>query len=174
MAGVRVLNDYRKANRTATEVAALFSAGRDDTPALLDRLIEENKRLTRRVRELDQIACRVEAAELLKEAGAGSAPDRIIITRVFTDRDADSLKHLALALMAHSRVIALLGSNDSDTARLVFARSADAAGDMNVAMRKACEEIDGRGGGKADLAQGGGKNVAALEQALQAARQLVS
>src|SRR5438067_6234053 len=67
MAGVRVLSDYRKANRTAAEVAASFSAGRDDSPPLVARLIEENKKLARRVRELDEIACRVEAEELLRD-----------------------------------------------------------------------------------------------------------
>src|SRR5437870_9919160 len=39
MAGIRALADYRKANRTAREVAALFSAGREDSPALASRLI---------------------------------------------------------------------------------------------------------------------------------------
>ena len=56
MAGVRVLNDYRKANRTAAEMAASFSAGRDDSPALVTRLIEENKKLARRVRELAPVS----------------------------------------------------------------------------------------------------------------------
>src|SRR5439155_10070456 len=43
MAGIRALADYRKANRTAREVAALFGAGREDSPALAWRLIGENK-----------------------------------------------------------------------------------------------------------------------------------
>src|SRR5256714_3325860 len=174
MAGLRVLSDYRKANRTATEVAASFSAGRDDSPALVTRLIDENKKLTRRVRELDEIACHVEAEELFRDSSPTvmeGAP--VIIARVFADRDADSLKHLALALIAHPSVIALLGSRDGDTARLVFARSADASGDMNALMRKACEAIEGRGGGKADMAQGGGKNVSALDEALAAAAESV-
>src|SRR5438552_5758826 len=59
MAGVRALADYRKANKTARAVAELFSAGREDSPGLLKRLIAENKKLIRRVRELDQVACRV-------------------------------------------------------------------------------------------------------------------
>jgi alanyl-tRNA synthetase len=171
MAGLRVVNDYRRANRTATETAALFSAGREDSPALVARLIDENKKLTRRVRELDALACRVEAEEILtssrSESAATSGP--LIVTRVFDDRDADSLKHLALALIAQGNVITLLASRDGETARLVFARSADASGDMNALMRKACEAIEGRGGGKSDLAQGGGKNVDAINEALAAA-----
>src|ERR1041385_2506932 len=64
MAGIHVLRDYRKANRTASDVATLFSAGREDSPALVAKLIDEHKQLARRVRELEQIACRVEAEEL--------------------------------------------------------------------------------------------------------------
>jgi hypothetical protein len=210
----------------------LFSAGREDSPALVAKIIEDNKRLTRRVSELEEVASRVEAEDLLKEAGAASGSERgssptvregarrygtgsgpgspsgqpggggdrvssptvneasrlaagyrppaleserarglIVVAKIFNDRNADSLKHLALALIAHPNTVALLGSRDGETARLVFARSSDAAGDMNVLMRKACEVIDGRGGGKPDMAQGGGKNVAALDKAVQATAQ---
>jgi alanyl-tRNA synthetase len=177
MAGGRVLNDYQKANRTAASVATAFSAGRDDSPALVARLIEENKKLVRRVRELDQIACRIEAEKILKSSGLEAGyrpPGPLVVTQIFPDRDADSLKHLALALISHPNVVALLGSRDGDTARLVFARAPDAPGDMNALMRKACEIIEGRGGGKADMAQGGGKKVGAIDDALAAARESVT
>jgi len=167
MAGLRVVNDYRKANRTAGQAANLFSAGRDDTPALIARLIEENKKLTRGVRELEAIACRVEADELIRSSHVTGKVR--IINRIFSDRDADSLKHLAQALIAHPSVVALLGSRDGETARLVFARSTDLPGDMNLLMREACAAIDGRGGGKPEMAQGGGaagRNLAgAIEKA---------
>jgi len=65
--------------------------------------------------------------------------------------------------------VALLGSRDGDTARLVFARSTDASGDMNTLMRRACSVIEGRGGGRADVAQGGGRDVERLAEALEAA-----
>jgi len=180
MAGLRVVSDYRKANRTVTETAALFSAGREETPSLAAKLIDENKKLTRRVRELDEIACRVEAEDMIKAAitERGSSPTvregSTVIATIFEDRDADSLKHLALALIAHPNVIVLIASRESNTARLVFARSPDATGDMNALMRKACETVDGRGGGKPDMAQGGGKNVDALAEALAVAAESVT
>jgi len=214
MAGIRVVSDYRKANRAAHEVAAAFSAGREDAPALAAKIIEENRKLTRRAGELEDLACRVEAEELLsavdREAVTDSnrglsvqrdtpesdkrvsdpegvkeaehrtptsrGSDRILdregvrlVAKVFSDRNADSLKHLALALITHPNVVALLGSRDGDTARLVFGRSADARGDMNAMMRQACSVINGRGGGRPELAQGGGKNVEKLGEALEEA-----
>ena len=131
-------------------------------------MVDENKELRHRVRALEAIAATVEAEELYQKTQPGS-DDLRIIAQVLDGRDPESLKHLAVALISHPKTIALLGSNDKETARLVFARSEDAPGDMNALMREACEMLDGRGGGKPDLAQGGGKNVAKLAQALAAA-----
>ncbi|HEX8457324.1 MAG TPA: DHHA1 domain-containing protein [Pyrinomonadaceae bacterium] len=174
LAGGRVHADYRRANQTARAVAALFSAGRDDTPELAARLVEENKNLQRRLRVLQEIATRVEADELLHTTApahpAGDERARIL-THLFDGRDADSLKQLALAIIARPGYVALLGSRDTEgrAARLVFARAADAPGDMNALMRDACALLGGRGGGRPDLAQGGGTNVANLPEALRAA-----
>ena len=170
VAGGRALADYRRANQTARSVAALFSASRDDAPALAARMVDENKELHRRVRGLEEIAARVEADELF--GNARPDPEGVkIIAQVFDNRDSESLKRLALAVISHPRTIVLLGSRDKDAARLVFARSADSPGDMNAFMRDACAMLDGHGGGKPDLAQGGGKNVDALERVIEAASQ---
>jgi alanyl-tRNA synthetase len=40
---------------------------------------------------------------------------------------------------------------------------------MSQLLAEACEELGGRGGGKPDLAQGGGPNVKNVEQAIIAA-----
>jgi alanyl-tRNA synthetase len=168
VAGTRALADYRRANKTARAVAALFSASRDDAAKLAAHALEENKELHRRVRALEEIAARVEAQELLA-AVAPNAMGLRVVTQIFASRDAESLKHIAQALIANPNTIALLGSREKDSARLVFARSADAPGDMNALMKEACAMLDGRGGGKSDLAQGGGKNVDRLEEAIDIA-----
>lgn len=178
LAGGRVLADYRRANHTARSVAALFSAGRDDASELTARALEENKTMSRRLRTLEEVAARVEADELVETAQfVGDDAGTCIVTRAFTDRDAESLKRLALSIIARPGFITLLGSRDSDgrAARLVFARAPDAPGDMNALMREACALLEGRGGGRPDLAQGGGTNVEQLDAALEiATRRLVS
>jgi len=170
VAGVRALADYRKANRTARDVAALFSTGRDDTPQHATQLVEENKELHRRVRALEEVAAGVEAERLWASAVVQPGGTRIV-SHVFDFRDAEFLKKIAHALSTNPQTIALLAARDKDAARLIFARSADAPGDMNALMREACALLDGRGGGKPELAQGGGKNVARLREAIENAAQ---
>ena len=223
-AGMRALGDYRQANRTAREVAALFSTGRDDAPQHAAQLVEENKELHRRVRALEEVEARVDAERLLASAVVLANGTRVV-SHVFgaesaspaadssarggdsgrgadssarsadsstrsaesarsadcsarsadsSPRSAEFLKNVAQALIANPKTIALLASRDKDMARLVFARSADAPGDMNALMREACAMLDGRGGGKPELAQGGGKNVARLTEAIAHAAQSVT
>jgi alanyl-tRNA synthetase len=160
VAGTRALADYRKANRSAREVAALFSTGRDDAPQVAAQMVEEHKELNRRIRALEELAAEVEADKLLAASRDG------VVSHIFDGRDAESLKKLAHALTAKPGVVALLASRDKDTARLVFARSSDASGDMSALMREACAMLDGRGGGRPDMAQGGGKNVARLKETI--------
>src|SRR5882724_11094599 len=173
VAGVRALADYRRANKSAGAIAGLFSASRDEAPSLAARMIEESKGLQRRVRALEQVAARVEADDLIEKAEVLADSTRLV-SQIFEDRDADSLKKLALALISRPYTIALLGSRDRDTALLVFARSVDATGDMNALMREACARLDGHGGGKADMAQGGGKNVNKLSEVFELAKRRLS
>ena len=172
VAGVRALADYRRANNSAREIASLFSTGRDDAPHSAAHMVEENKELHRRVRLLEGIAAGVEAARLIADAQINQTGTRVV-AEVLAGKDADSLKRLAHALIASPKTVALLGAFYKETARLVFARSTDAEGDMSALMREACLIVDGHGGGKADMAQGGGKDVTRLPEAIEKARQVL-
>ena len=167
VAGTRALADYRRANKSAREIAELFSTGRDDAPALATHMLEEHKELNRRVRVLEEVAAGVEAERFVNEQESRADGSKVI-AKVFDDRDAEALKKLAHALTSFPKTIALLFSTKDSTTRMVFARSADAEGDMNQLMKKACEMLDGRGGGRPDMAQGGGKNSDKINETVEA------
>jgi alanyl-tRNA synthetase len=168
-AGGRAVADYRRANRTARTVAALFSVGRDEATEAATRLQEENKHSQRRLRAAEEMATRAEARELFEETHAAAGGGPKLIARRFEGRDAESLRRLASALAAHAGTVALLGSLGEDGARLVFARSSDSEADMNTLMREACQTLGGRGGGRPEMAQGGGPRAESLTEVLDAA-----
>jgi alanyl-tRNA synthetase len=166
VAGKRALADYDKANATLRSIAAQFSVGRDEAPIAVTRLSEEHKALTRRINELEVLAARFEANALRAES-TRAADNLSIIARVVEANSAEHLKRLAHALVANGQTIALLGMIDKDTARLVFACSREINCDMNTLMREACATLDGRGGGVADFAQGGGRQPEKLAETLE-------
>ena len=55
VAGRRALEDYRRANKSARAVAALFSAARDEAPKLAAHMLEENKQLHHRLKPLEEL-----------------------------------------------------------------------------------------------------------------------
>ena len=172
--GGRALADYRRAHRTALETARVFSTGRDDAPPLVGRLVEENKALKRRVRELAEIASEVEGRRLYEGAESWEG-FRLVVVRL-DGRSADELRLLAHKVVAEGPVVVLLASDEGGVARLVFARSAGealATVDCGNLLRAACEAVSGRGGGKPDFAQGGGPNAAGIDAALAAAKAMV-
>jgi alanyl-tRNA synthetase len=168
LCGARALSDYRAANRTAEAIAQKLSVGRDEAESSVARLIDERKRLTRRMRELDDWAAKVEAQELIETT---EPINRLrIVSRVFDDREFEEIKLIAHRLVEREGVIALLAVREIEVARLVFARSTDISADMNSLMKVACEKLGGRGGGKPDFAQGGGPKVDELERTIEIIR----
>lgn len=163
--GNRALQDYRRAHQSALTTARLFSAERDAAPELVAKTLQENKSLKKRQKELLDLAMTAEAASLLQNAS--QADGFKLIEVIFNDRDAEELRLLAQKATAQEPAIALLASRNTDAARLVFARSADLPQHMGQLLTQACQILGGRGGGKAEMAQGGGSNLAKLEEALQ-------
>ncbi|MFY9570441.1 MAG: DHHA1 domain-containing protein, partial [Blastocatellia bacterium] len=167
LCGGRALADYRAANHTAVTVAQMFSAERDSSPELVARAIQDSKALKKRIRELLELAMSAEASEML--AGADESGSFKIVHAVFDGRDLEEVRMLASKIVQREPSIALLATKNLQSARLVFARSASLEQNMGQLLAEACETLGGRGGGKPELAQGGGPNVGKVDEAIGAA-----
>lgn len=169
--GHRALEDYRAANDTAISVAQLFSAERDGSVELVRRAIQENKSLKKRLRDLLELAMTAEAAEML--AAATPTGELKIIQAAFEGRDLEEVRMLAAKIVQAQPAIALLGTKDASAARLVFARSESLTQNMGQLLAEACQLLGGRGGGKPEMAQGGGPNVDKMDEAIKIAAEKV-
>jgi alanyl-tRNA synthetase len=169
--GVRALDEYRKANSAAVAVARLFSAERDAAPDLVRKALQENKALKKRQRDLIDMATVVEAAGMLADVEA-TGPFKLVHA-IFDGREIEELRVLASKIVSGEPAIALLGARDEGAARIVFARSASLGQDMGRLLAEASQTLGGRGGGKPELAQGGGPQKEKLEEAIKTAAEKV-
>ena len=92
-----------------------------------------------------------------------------LVRPTFDGRDLEEVRWLASKITEAEPAVALLGTKEAGAARLVFARSASLNQNMGQLLGAACQVLGGRGGGRPELAQGGGPAAAKLEAALDLA-----
>jgi alanyl-tRNA synthetase len=163
--GLRAVAMARKDYATLTESAALYSSHIHELPQQIRKALEEIKSAGKAQHKLLEELAELQAEKLLA-AIAGSPRT---ITAVFSERDAVFVKLLAQKLTAKPDVVALLASCVGQTT-LVFAQSAGLKSNMGQLLKQTLSERGGRGGGSAELAQGGlpgAHNAADLETLLR-------
>jgi alanyl-tRNA synthetase len=113
-------------------------------------------------------AARLDAAEAL--TGAQTAGEAKVIVNRFPEADGAALRTLADDLRAATgRFVAVIAGEQGGPSILVAA-SRDLVGegfDATAIIREVAPLIGGGGGGRAELAQAGGKDLAGLDQALR-------
>jgi alanyl-tRNA synthetase len=134
----------------------------------IERVQAELKEQKRAVTDAHAALARYEARELA-DAAEQHSWGRLVLQAV--DGDAARLKSLATAITANPGFLAVFLSTASPSL-IVAARSSDVIVTCNDIVGSLAKRFGGRGGGKPDLAQGGGLN-APVEEILIAARQLI-
>ncbi len=160
------LGDWRDALAATNRLLSVSPA--ELAPAI-ERLQAENKGLARTARGFqEQLATHV-AAELV---GAGErVGDRVIVARAMDGWDAAGLKAIATGVAAHPGAAAAIFSA-STPMLVVIARAPDVAIDAAAVLKALIASFAGKGGGKPDLAQGGGL-VGATDDIVAAATSLM-
>jgi alanyl-tRNA synthetase len=161
--GLRAVNIARGDYTTLTEAAALYSSHIHDVPEQVRKSLAEAKAAGKAQHKILEELAELYANQML--AQAGGTP--YVITQFFPERDALFIKLLGQKLTAgKTAVIALLASGAGQPT-LVFAQSPGQKSNMGQLMKDAMAQLGGRGGGSADMAQGGLPAGAADSSTLQ-------
>jgi len=125
-----------------------------ESAAAVRNLWEEHQQLRKQIEQLESQLIDYEAAQFPVNNGLAVAS--------FKNRGIDKLKMLASRICSRPGTIALL-ADEGDQLRVVFARSADSKVDVAALLKQTVERFGGRGGGRSNLAQGGGLTGSAQE-----------
>jgi alanyl-tRNA synthetase len=155
--GGRALRLFRSYRDSVTGSIRTLSVLAEELPSAIERMQNESKDLRRTVKTLQEALASHEAARMVAAAPVVGG------TRVVVDAlqgwDAQGLKAIATAATAGDSVVVALCSA-ATPALVVVARSRNQAVDSGAVLKELVQQFGGRGGGKPDMAQGGGLEAA--------------
>jgi alanyl-tRNA synthetase len=134
--------------------------------ASIERMQEEGRALQRTIRAFQEKLA-------VHEANALLAKGSNIVVEAIDGWDAQGLKAIAVAATADRPDAIVVLFTTAMPAQVVVARGANATADANAILKQLATKFGGKGGGKPDLAQGGGMN-AQPEDLVNAARKIVT
>ena len=168
--GENALNFVLDASRTLHSAADLLGASSSDMVATVKRKLSEIKGLQDEIKQLRGVQARQLAGGL-----AAKHVNGVVISRVdgITPND---LRELALAVRQDAQVqlVVLGGVTDTGGVALVATVSSGVSMSAGELIKDAAKAVGGGGGGKGDIATAGGKNPAALDEALEIARRVAT
>lgn len=167
----------RRIRGRLVELAGALRTSPEESLGKIADLNAELTRLRKRIDDLERVAAK-DAAGALAERAVTVGDCRLITGRVPTD-SRDALRDLADTLRASGpRTVVVLAAEIEEKVALVAAVSDDLAkagkikaGDL---VGKVAALVGGGGGGKPHLATAGGKDVAALDPALESVPSIVA
>ena len=168
--GGRALRSHRRLRDVVAGSIRVLSVAPAELPAGIERLQGEVKDLKRAARDF-QARLATHEADALASRAEPIAVGRLTAAAL-EGWDATGLKQVATAVVVQPGHVAVLVSSPAP-ASLVVARSADVSLDAAALLKGMVARFGGKGGGRPDLAQGGGLE-GSTEEMLAHARTLVS
>ncbi|MFF7061366.1 alanine--tRNA ligase [Pseudomonas sp. NPDC008258] len=165
--GAAALAYLNAAEEQVKEAAQLVKGNRDNLIDKLSAVLERNRQLEKQLEQLQAKAASA-AGDDLSNAAVEVKGAKVLAARL-DGQDGKALLALVDQLknkLGHA--VILLGSEHEGKVVLVAGVTKDLSSQLKAGdlMKQAAAAVGGKGGGRPDMAQGGGVDVAALDQAL--------
>ena len=154
IAGLQALEVFHGMFDSLTGLANRLSMAWQDIPSLVGKQVEQLTSLQKELHTLRQSSMKYEARELVDMADERAGIK--LVRSGFDNRSVAELRLLAEELRKVPEVIAYLASYDGQKVSLVITSGENTGKDARQLLNSLLASINGRGGGDAHLAQGGG------------------
>ncbi|HEY2433810.1 MAG TPA: DHHA1 domain-containing protein [Vicinamibacterales bacterium] len=169
LCGGRALSGFGALRDAVAGSVRALSVLPPELPSAIERLQADAKDQRRQIKDLQTRLAAHEADELA--AIAVSAGSLQVVAAALPGWDAAALKTIAARIAERPGHVAVL-VGDPPASPIVVARASDVAVDSAAVLRQLVQKHGGKGGGRPELAQGGGLTAPAAD-VLQSARDLV-
>jgi alanyl-tRNA synthetase len=165
LCGARALQRFRVWRESLAAMQKHLSVPPIEMAVSIERMQDESKALQRTIRGFQEKLAAHEAAALLAKGST-------TIVEAIEGWDAQGLKAIAAAATAAQPAAVVALFTTSTPALAVVARGPNASVDAGAVLKQLTAKFGGKGGGKPDLAQGGGLNATSA-QLIEATRVLL-
>ena len=165
--GAAALAYLNAAEEQLKEAASLVKGSRENLVDKLSAVLERNRQLEKQLEQLQAKAASAAGDDL--SSSAVDVKGVNVLTARLDGQDGKALLALVDQLKNKlGRAVILLGSVHEDKVVLVAGVTKDLTGQLKAGdlMKQAAAAVGGKGGGRPDMAQGGGVDAAALDAAL--------
>ncbi len=167
---------FREAELLIANSLNFLKTQRDNLPSAIEKLQEELKR-TRK--EIDDLKLKIATGAM----SSNSAEDEIkevlgikVLAKIVEGLDSNGTRQLSDTLLARLKSgVVVIGRSEDEKVGIIVRVSDDLTDKIKAGniIREIAPIIGGRGGGKADMAEGGGTDASKLSEAIEASYDLI-
>jgi alanyl-tRNA synthetase len=175
--GVDAYERFREDELLIDQVASGLKTSRTELPAVIGKLQDELKKARR---EADELRMKIASGPITSSSSNGDESREIagvrVVAREASGLDSAGMRQLSDTLLARIKSgVIVLGRSSDGKVSLIVRTSADLTGRVPAGqvIKELAPIVGGKGGGKADMAEGGGSQPEKLSEALEASYAIV-
>jgi len=170
--GLDAFERFREDEKLIAEAVQIAKAQRDNLPNAIEKLQEELKR-TRK--EVDELKMKIATGAVGGNSSNGDEGRDVVgvkvIAKIVDGLDKGGMRHLSDTLMSKQKSgVVILARTEEDKVSFIVRVSDDLTDKVKAGkiVQEIAPIVGGRGGGKPDMAEGGGTDASKLNDALEA------
>ena len=165
--GMKAVNLCNEQQDQITAISGVIKGSKGDLSSRIQNLLDENKSLHREIKNLKQQLASSAGSDLME--GLQELNGISVLTKIIDDNDVSNVRAIADQVRSKltNGVFFLVGMG-KDRAALVAGVTGNLTDRINASalMKHVASQVDGKGGGRPDMAQGVANNIENIQSAL--------